>query len=448
MKKLFAIILSIILATVMLAACAGDTPAPDEPEGEAQQQEAAPEDPPADSGDAATGDRPVFQISTWASGYAETYQRAEDAHNAAFDDIELRIEMVAGDYGAWLTTSLMSDTLPEAFFIAPYVTIRDFAEQGAVMDITDMAWTDVFFDDARDSVTHNGRLFGVPFAQQIINIFYNVDIFDELGLDAPETVSELRHVLETLYAAGYQPLSIGYRDTWVVWQVMTGLLATAMGSADEMHDFIERMNAGEASFGDLPNIEGVMEVMQMLGDYSGVRFMDTDYAQMVADFAVGDAAMFVNGDWAVGDVLQINPDARVGMIPYAVSDNPNETLLSSDIVIAIANNANADRGHVETIWERIVDPHSTTSWTYYVVTEGAFLMGFPFYAAEPHLSVAGEQYIEWLQAGRVIPWLQNFVPMGFGSEIDGIEAQFMLRNMDEDTFIQTLDDAWRRVVAD
>ena len=86
----------------------------------------------------------------------------------------------------------------------------------------------------------------------------------------------------------------------------------ALQVGDDVVDFANKMNAGEASFADVPNIDKIGEMLQMcLVDYNVASPLDADYSSMITSFATGKAAMYHNGSWSTGDVLGMNPDMNL-----------------------------------------------------------------------------------------------------------------------------------------
>ncbi len=75
-----------------------------------------------------------------------------------------------------------------------------FASRGAFLDLTDriakseVIKTENYFSGPLNSVTWDGKLFGVPKATNTIALYYNADMFKEKGLDPdkpPQTWAEL-----------------------------------------------------------------------------------------------------------------------------------------------------------------------------------------------------------------------------------------------------------------
>ena len=54
---------------------------------------------------------------------------------------------------------------------------------------------------------------------------------------------------------------------------------------------------------------------------------DTDYNTACAMIANGEAAMMVQGLWALEPIKEINPSINLGMMALPVSDDPSETKL-------------------------------------------------------------------------------------------------------------------------
>ena len=65
-----------------------------------------------------------------------------------------------------------------------------------------------------------------------MGVLYNKAIFEECGLKAPDTLSDLESICETLKAKGYTPFMLAFQEQWVP-QLMTGLtLGDIVSGAD------------------------------------------------------------------------------------------------------------------------------------------------------------------------------------------------------------------------
>jgi raffinose/stachyose/melibiose transport system substrate-binding protein len=88
-------------------------------------------------------------------------------------------------------------------------TNGSFIRRGVVRDITDdiAGFQDRVDPAALAAYTVGGRVYGVPISTlSTSTFFYNVDLFEELGIAPPETYEEFQAIAQTLTDAGYIPV--------------------------------------------------------------------------------------------------------------------------------------------------------------------------------------------------------------------------------------------------
>ncbi|MBW3657938.1 MAG: extracellular solute-binding protein [Actinobacteria bacterium] len=192
-------------------------------------------------------------------------------------------------------------------------------EAGLVHDITDAyaehGWE--VYDFAVDRVTVDGKIYGIPGEMETIGVFYNADIFNELGLDAPQNLEEFRTAMATIRDAGLVPLAVGDKEGWEGGHLLSMAL-----SSDIESDGLEALFAGEASW-DSPEVVSALELWR---DFHEEGFLPesptaVDYDGSIAMFYSGEAAMIPTGSWLVGEIDD-NTDFEVGYIPFPGPDGP------------------------------------------------------------------------------------------------------------------------------
>jgi multiple sugar transport system substrate-binding protein len=85
-----------------------------------------------------------------------------------------------------------------------YPVVASFALTGGLADITDLVSPDLqdkFVPSAWDSVTANGRLYGVPQDVAPTVMYYRQDVFDRLGVAVPTTWDEFQAAAAAIRAA-------------------------------------------------------------------------------------------------------------------------------------------------------------------------------------------------------------------------------------------------------
>ena len=91
-----------------------------------------------------------------------------------------------------------SDSLPDLFYIKTGVA-REMIEAGQIADITDdimadQSFAEGFLDGMTDVLEVDGRIYGLPCEVQANGIWYNKKLFEQCGLEIPETYEELLNV--------------------------------------------------------------------------------------------------------------------------------------------------------------------------------------------------------------------------------------------------------------
>ena len=145
------------------------------------------------------------------------FQTLVDKFKAEYPDIDVTLNTFDHEaYKTAIRNFLASDPPDVALWFAGN-RMRFFVEQGLIMDISDL-WEDAGFNDSmassRAAFTADGKQWGVPWGYYQWGVFYRRDIFDQYGLDVPETWDEFLEVGDTLVENGITPVTIGTKFLW------------------------------------------------------------------------------------------------------------------------------------------------------------------------------------------------------------------------------------------
>src|SRR5699024_492637 len=93
-----------------------------------------------------------------------------------------------------------------AVYIEPYVEGDMYSSLDDVIDEDD------FVSCTLDAFSVVDTTYGIAIELNISSVFYNGEIYDEYGLDEPETLEELKDGFSTLNDNGVNPIALGNKD--------------------------------------------------------------------------------------------------------------------------------------------------------------------------------------------------------------------------------------------
>jgi len=157
-----------------------------------------------------------------------------------------------------------------------------------------------------------GTLKSIPYQPFIFNYFYNVDIFEEAGIDAvPTTWDEFLDACQKVKDKGYIPVT---SDDAYILCTLGYHLARLVGEPQVDKIVKEGLWAEEPA---------VLTAAQHLADMAEKGFFSPTIGSSVwptnqnGELALGDAAMYLNGSWLPNEVKAMTgPDFKWGCFSY------------------------------------------------------------------------------------------------------------------------------------
>lgn len=154
-----------------------------------------------------------------------------------------------------------SDSLPDLFYIKTGVA-REMIEAGQIADITDdimsdQEFADGFLEGMTDVLKVDDRIYGLPCEVQANGIWYNKKLFDQCGLEIPETYDELLNCCKVFRENGIIPMARGSKDTYSVWAL------TNMFCRFGFYDHIDSILAGKEKWNNPDYIKFFEKLQEM-----------------------------------------------------------------------------------------------------------------------------------------------------------------------------------------
>lgn len=197
-------------------------------------------------------------------------------------------------------TKFTTGDIPDLYIHFGNTDLKNFNPEGNFVDWSDAEWVSDIQDSILPLAKCDGKVIGLPFWEASNSgCFYNKKIFEELGIEQPKTQAEFDAVCDTLLENGVQPIYLAAGDSWPIF-CQFGLDPIMA----EHPEYIDKLNAGEMNFADIPEIADMCDWYKMAAEkgYFGKNYVSDgwDYASEV--LGTGEAAMmFVWDTWFATD---------------------------------------------------------------------------------------------------------------------------------------------------
>ncbi|WP_210506361.1 extracellular solute-binding protein [Naasia sp. SYSU D00057] len=278
--------------------------------------------PGQSAGGGASGDG----ASAWAltGGVHEVmWKESFENWNKDNPDQEIAVEWFANDpYKEKIRTAMGAGTGPSLVFGWGGGTLKEYVDTGKVVSLE--GEVDELLDRLIPSIVDGGRvdgeLYAVPQSQtQPELIYYNKDLFDQIGAEPPTTWEETMALVPQFKEAGIAPFSLAGASKWpeLLW---LQYLTDRIGGAEPF----AKVAAGEAdAWSDPAFAEALTKIQDLVKAGGFAEGFGTVVADANADAALvhtGQAAMLLQGSWVFSSFAQDAPEfvegGKLGFIPF------------------------------------------------------------------------------------------------------------------------------------
>lgn len=118
------------------------------------------------------------------------------------------------EYDTILETALEGGKGPDVMQLRAYGSLQPLVDAGHIEPLDSRVKAlDGFSEQSLDGARSikDGKVYGVPFAIQTLQVFYNEKIFEKNGIEEPQTYDEFIAAAKKLKGAGVTPIAVGGR---------------------------------------------------------------------------------------------------------------------------------------------------------------------------------------------------------------------------------------------
>ncbi|QJC53185.1 carbohydrate ABC transporter substrate-binding protein [Paenibacillus albicereus] len=390
--------------------------------------------------DSGSGEKVTLNIFQYKVEIADAMNRLKADYEKEHPNVTLNIETMGGgaDYGAGLKAKFASGQEPDIFNNGGNAELTTWIDK--MEDLSDQPWVSDVLDTAKEPISRDGKMYGMPIGIEGYGYIYNKDLFEQAGItELPKTLTELDAAAKKLQDAGITPFSNGYQEWWVLGN---HLFNVALADQDDPAALIQGLNEGKGGLAGNPVVEKWFDLFDLTMKYSNKNPLTTDYNTQVTLFASGKTAMMQQGNWTQVQIDGITPDMNIGVLPMPIDDSEK----SGNIMVGVPNNwaVNKNSKNKEAAKEFLAWLATSETGKRYIVEEFKFIPALKSIEVtdEKVLGAIATDIMAYSKDNKTSGWYFNQMPEGLPQEVGAEMQAYVAGKVDKAGLLKNIESKW------
>lgn len=328
-KKLLSVILSVAMVASLLVGCSGKTETTTESTASTESATTEKTESTDAAAPAASGEVQEITWMFWddldatedliSKGYKDTVERFNKDYEGVYHVTPITTNLE--EYYPKLNALVAAGETPDCFIVSPGPNLDVYVDPGVAADLTDYVkadgWIDTFNggEGAFSQQTYDGKIYAVPLNIAAACVFYNTEMFAAAGItEMPTDWDGMLDACQKLQDAGYTPLTISAGTAWCL-SMLAGYLCDSEGVD------LDALNGGTASWLDANVVSATNKLVEISKYFQPTAAGDTNDVA-TANFYNEEAAMLIQGSWAIAQINGSNPafEEKCGVFAFPGTD--------------------------------------------------------------------------------------------------------------------------------
>ena len=273
------------------------------------------------------GGKTTIRFASWdTADDVDAQQKLVDKFNEEHSDIQVVLEAYGSDFDTKISASMGSGDAPDVMYMWNYPAYHEGLEPlDSYIEKEGEDYKKNFYSTLWNYNSYDGQIYGLPVGFTTHCVYYNKDLFDKAGVEAPKegwTWKDLQETAKTIYEK-------------------TGVKGFSFSMKPDPYDYEMYLWSNGTAYCDKDGkMEGYVDSDKALETYKMFQDMEKDgYAVATEksgsdEFQAGQTGMFVYGAWAVKKYTEEGVNFGLAKLPSFGTEKSASILSSSGVAIA------------------------------------------------------------------------------------------------------------------
>jgi alpha-glucoside transport system substrate-binding protein len=306
----------------------------------------------------------VSVMSTWSGPEQASFEAVIDGFTEQNPDVDVTYDSAGDALPTVLSTAVEGGNPPDVAVVPQPGLVQQYVERGALqpLDFAQDTVAENFADSVIEVGTFEDQLYAVLFkASNKSTYWYNVQAFQDAGVEATDNWEEFLANAKTIKASGLPAYSIGGAEGWTLTDLFENIYLRTAGA-----DTYDQLSRHEIPWTDQSVKDALTEMAKVVGDTDNIvggtqGALQSDFATSVSNVFTDNpkGAMVIEGDFVPGVVespLKPETGYNVSVFP-SINDSPPSVVASGDLAVMFEDSPAA-----EAFVEYLATPEAAAIW--------------------------------------------------------------------------------------
>jgi alpha-glucoside transport system substrate-binding protein len=306
----------------------------------------------------------ITLMGIWVGAEQQAIEGVLETFGEAYPNVDVTYQPAGDELVTRLSTALEGGNPPDLATVAQPGSIADFAEAGDIQSLEFARETAVenLGEDVVESGSVDGTLYGVYVkAINKSTVWYNVQAFEDAGVEPPATWDDFLAAAETLNASGTPAYSLAGADGWTLTDLFENVYIRTAGP--EMYDQLAKH---EIPWTDQSVKDALTQMAEIYNDTENIAggregALQTDNPGSISKVLTDqpEAAMVIEGDFVPTAVeTTLTPETGYNVFTFpAIDDSPLSVIGAGDFVAMFKDSPAA-----QALVEYLASPEAAEAW--------------------------------------------------------------------------------------